>query len=191
MSVKPKVAVLVGSLRKDSITRKLARDISERAAGSLTCTLVEIGDLPHYNQDLETDTPAAWQRLRTQLTAAEALLFVTPEYNRSIPGALKNAIDVGSRPSGKSVFNGKPAAVISQTPHKLGGFGANHALRQCCVFLNMPLLQQPEAYLSGTAELFDAHGKLQSHETAKFLDKFVQAFAAWIARIRAPAAAQT
>ena len=190
MSVKPNVAVLVGSLRKDSITRKLALDISERAAGRLTCTLVEIADLPHYNQDLETDTPAPWQRLRTQLGAAEALLFVTPEYNRSIPGALKNAIDVGSRPAQKSVFNGKPAAVISQTPHKLGGFGANHALRQCCVFLNMPLLQQPEAYLSGTAEIFDSHGKLQSDDTAKLLDKFVQAFAAWIARIRAPAYTQ-
>jgi len=112
----------------------------------------------------------------------QAVLFVTPEYNRSIPGGLKNAVDVGSRPAGRSVFESRPAAVVSVTPHKLGGFGANHALRQTFVFLNMLVMQQPEAYISGAGELFDAQGRLKSDETRAFLAKFMQAFARWIAK---------
>lgn len=177
------VAVLVGSLRSESLSRKLALNLSARAAPRLECVLLEIGDLPLYNQDLDNAPPPAWQRLRSQVRAADALLFVTPEYNRSVPGVLKNAIDVASRPQGHNSFNGKPAAVISQTPHSLGAFGANHALRQCCVYLNMPLMQQPEAYLSGTAELLDDAGKVKSPETLKFLDSFIEAFAQWISRV--------
>src|SRR5262252_1755745 len=117
MSAK-RVAVIVGSLRRDSLSRKLALNVLECARGRLDCHLVEIGDLPLYNEDLEGSEPAAWRRFRADVSAASAVLFVTPEYNRSIPGVLKNAVDVGSRPPGKSVFKGKPAAVISQTPHK-------------------------------------------------------------------------
>jgi chromate reductase, NAD(P)H dehydrogenase (quinone) len=112
------------------------------------------------------------------------VLFVTPEYNRSVPGVLKNAIDVGSRPYGQNAFDGKPTAVVSQTPHKLGAFGANHAVQQSCVFLNMPVLQQPEMYLNA-AEVLDDSSALKSGDTAAFVDKFVDAFAAWIARVGA------
>jgi chromate reductase len=179
------VAVLVGSLRTESLSRKLALNLFARATPRLRCALLEIGDLPLYNQDLDVAPPAPWQRLRSQIRAADALLFVTPEYNRSIPGLLKNAIDVASRPQGQNSFDCKPAAVISQTPHSLGAFGANHALRQCCVYLNMPLMQQPEAYLSGTSALLDEAGKVKSPETIKFLDDFIEAFADWISRVNA------
>lgn len=179
------VAVLVGSLRSESLSRKLALNIASRAAPRLECVLVDIADVSLYNEDLDAAPPEPWQRLRTQIRDADAVLFVTPEYNRSIPGVLKNAIDIASRPSGHSSFNGKPAAVISQTPHNLGAFGAHHALRQCCVYLNMPLMQQPEAYISGTTALLDESGKVKSPETEKFLDAFIEAFASWIARINA------
>jgi chromate reductase, NAD(P)H dehydrogenase (quinone) len=187
MSSATNVAVLVGSLRSESLSRKLALNICARAEPRLEGVLLEIGDLPLYNQDLDNAPPASWERLRGQVRAAQAILFVTPEYNRSVPGVLKNAIDVASRPAGKNSFNGKPAAVISQTPHSLGAFGANHALRQCCVYLNMPLMQQPEAYISGSAALLDEAGRVKSEDTAKFLDGFIEAFAAWIAKVNAGA----
>ncbi len=179
MSAK-RVAVIVGSLRKESLSRKIALNVIEQAKGRLDCLLVEIGDLPLYNDDLEAAEPRPWQRFRKEVAAADAVLFVTPEYNRSIPGVLKNAVDVGSRPSGKSVFKGKPAGVISQTPYKLGAFGANHALRQTFVFLDMPVLQQPEVYIGGAGELMDSAGKFTSAETVKLINSFVNAFVAWI-----------
>ncbi len=133
-----KVAVLVGSLRKASYTRMVAKSLIALAPKSLDCTIVEIGDLPLYNEDLDqAGPPPEWSRLREQIKSRDAILFLTPEYNRSIPGGLKNAIDVGSRPSGQSVFDGLPAGVVSVTPYKMGAFGANHALRQTFVFLNM------------------------------------------------------
>jgi chromate reductase len=176
-----KVAVLVGSLRKESYNRKMAHALAAMAPPSLQFDIVEIGDLPHYNQDLDPDQPPAqWVRLRQQIAGADALLFVTPEYNRSVPGVLKNAIDVGSRPYGKSVFNGKPGAVVSVSPGAIGGFGANHHLRQSLVFLNVPVLQQPEAYIGGADKLFDAQGGLANPSTREFLGKFLQAFEHWI-----------
>ena len=181
------IAILVGSLRSASLSRLVARYVVERCRPRFACNIVEIGDLPLYNEDLESQPPPPWSRLRAQLAAADAILFVTPEYNRSIPGALKNAIDVGSRPYGKSVFNGKPAAVISQSPSRVGGFGANHALRQTFVFLNMPVMQQPEAYLAESAALFDEHGVLKVKEVAQLLDTFLDAFAVWIPRARGTA----
>ena len=178
-----RVAVIVGSLRRDSLSRKLALNVLECARGRLDCRLVEIGDLPLYNEDLEGSEPAPWRRFRAEVSAGSAVLFVTPEYNRSIPGVLKNAVDVGSRPHGKSVFKGKPAGVISQTPHKLGAFGANQALRQTFVFLDMPVLQQPEVYIGGSAELLDAAGRLNSPDTVKLINSFIDAFAAWIDKV--------
>jgi chromate reductase len=172
--------VLVGSLRKASFNRKTANAIRELAAGSLDLEIVEIGDLPLYNEDLDANVPGAWARFRERVGKADAVMFVTPEYNRSVPGLLKNAIDVGSRPYGKSVFSGKPAAIVSVTPGPLGAFGANHHLRQSPVFLDMPALQQPEAYLSNAGKLFDDSGKLTDESTRGFLTKYVQAFAAWI-----------
>ena len=174
------VAVLVGSLRKESFTRKLALAMKAIAPASLLLEIVEIRDLDLYNPDLEANVPPPWLEFRARIRRADALLFTTPEYNRSVPGLLKNAIDVGSRPAGKSVFEGKPGAVVSNSPGMLGGFGANHHLRQALVFLNMPTMQQPEAYIGGVAELFDADGKFAKESTRQFVEKFLVAFAGWI-----------
>jgi chromate reductase len=173
--------VIVGSLRKDSINRKVANAIAELAPANLKLNIIEIGHLPLYDQDVDENPPAAWTQFRERIRSADAVLFVTPEYNRSVPGALKNALDVGSRPYGHSAWNGKPGAVVSASPGPIGGFGANHHLRQSLVFLNVPVLQQPEVYLGGADKLFDADGKLANDRTREFLQKFVQAFAAWVA----------
>jgi chromate reductase, NAD(P)H dehydrogenase (quinone) len=181
------VAVIVGSLRKGSYNRMMAHALAALAPPSLKLEIVEIGALPLYNQDDDTGdiaAPAAWTTFRERIRPADAVLFVTPEYNRSVPAALKNAIDVGSRPYGKSVWDGKPAAIVSVSPGAIGAFGANHHLRQSLVFLNMPPLQQPEAYIGGAANLFDAEGKLANPGTADFLKKFMEAFAVWIDKVR-------
>jgi chromate reductase len=180
------VAVLVGSLRRQSLNRKVAQTLIDLAAGTLTLELVEIGALPLYNQDDEADPPAAWVSFRDAVRRADAVLFVTPEYNRSVPGALKNAIDVGSRPYGKSVFAKKPAAIVSVSPGAIGGFGANHHLRQSLVFLDMPVMQQPEAYIGGADKLFDANDRLINDATRVFLQQFLDGFAQWIERNIAP-----
>jgi chromate reductase len=180
------VAVIVGSLRKDSASRKVAQAIADRAPSSLTFNIVEIGDLPHYDPDLETDAaPAAWTRFRDEVGAADAVMFVTPEYNRSFPGFLKNAIDVGSRPWGKAVWTDKPALIVSTSAGALGGFGANHALRQAISFFNMPLLGQPEAYIGNSLALFDETGALTDETTADFLRGLGKAFAAFVERLTA------
>ncbi len=177
------IAVIVGSLRKESLNRKLAHALIGLAPPSLTLEIVEIGALPLYNADLDDgDVPAAWATFRERTHRAQGVLFVTPEYNRSVPGPLKNAIDVGSRPYGKSVWSGKPTAVVSGSPGAVGGFGANHHLRQSFVFLDMPAMQQPEAYISGVDKLFDADGTLTSESTRGFLGKFMHAYAAWVER---------
>jgi chromate reductase len=142
-----------------------------------------IRDLPLYNADLEDDAPPAWISFREQIKAADAVLFVTPEYNRSVPGALKNAIDVGSRPFGKSVWSGKPGGVISVSPGAIGGFGANQHLRQSFVFLDILPLQQPEAYVGGAGKLFAADGSIGVPETREFMQKYLDRFAAWIERV--------
>jgi len=175
------VAVIVGSLRRDSINRKLANAIMELAPGELKPGIVEIRQLPIYNQDGDDNPPAEWTAFREQIKAADAVLFVTPEHNRSVPAALKNAIDIGSRPYGKSAWSGKPGAVVSASPGAIGGFGANHHLRQSLVFLNVPAMAQPEAYIGGADKLFDSNGKLVNDGTRKFLQSFMQAYAAWVA----------
>jgi chromate reductase len=182
MNPRRKVAVLVGSLRKESLNRKMARALIALAPQSLELEIVEIGALPLYNEDLEKDVPATWREFRDAIRPVDALLFVTPEYNRSMPGVLKNAIDVGSRPYGKSVFDGKPAAVVSVSPGAIGGFGANHHLRQSMVFLNVPMLQQPEMYIAQAAKLFDGQGQLTNDSTRELAQKFLDAFAPWIER---------
>ena len=174
------VAVLVGSLRKDSLNRKVALALAELAPAQLKLKIVEIGELALYSEDIDvTPPPASYTTFRDLIRPADAVLFVTPEYNRSVPGVLKNAIDVGSRPYGQSVFNAKPGAVISVSPGAIGGFGANHHLRQSLVFLNVPCMQQPEAYLGGAGDAFDASGKL-SEKTRPFLQKFIDEFAKWV-----------
>jgi len=181
MAQQYKVAVLVGSLRKDSLNRKMARALMAMSPSTLQMSSVEIGELPLYNQDLEAQPPEAWVAFRQRIAAEDALLFVTPEYNRSLPGGLKNALDVGSRPYGKNVWGGKPGAVVSVSPGAVGGFGANHALRQSMVFLDVPMLQQPEVYIGAADKLFDAGGELVNPGTKEFLAKFLQAFERWVA----------
>jgi chromate reductase, NAD(P)H dehydrogenase (quinone) len=184
------VCVLVGSLRKASFNRMLANALISLAPSSMKLDIVELGQLPLYNEDLETAAPpAAWTAFRQRVKAADAVLFITPEYNRSVPAVLKNALDVGSRPYGSSIWDRKPGAIVSGSPGAIGGFGANHHLRQSLVFLNVPMLQQPEAYLGRVDKLFDEHGKLANDGTRKFLQDFMQAFANWVETLRSGAGA--
>ena len=175
-----KIAVVVGSLRKESFTRKIALQLIKLAPSSLNMKIFEIGQLPLYNQDLDTSAPEEWAVFRRDLHDVDGFLFATPEYNRSVPGVLKNAIDVGSRPYGQSVWSGKPAGIISVSPGAVGGFGSNHHLRQSLVFLDMPALQQPEAYIGNAGSLFDANGKVTNETTVELMKKFMQAFAKWV-----------
>ena len=175
------VAVLVGSLRRESFTRRVAVALGRLAPPQLKLEIVGIGDLPFYDQDLETsEPPASWRQFRERIRRADAVLFATPEYNRSVPAVLKNAIDVGSRPYGQSAWDGKPAAVASVSPGALGAFGANHHLRQSLVFLNMPTLQQPEVYLGNAAKVVDEQGNITNDGTRDFLTTFMKTFAHWI-----------
>jgi chromate reductase len=180
MSTTQKVAVLVGSLRKGAFSRLTANALAALAPASLHLHIVEIGQLPLYNQDDEAAPPAAWVAFRAEIKAADAVLFVTPEYNRAMPAALKNAIDVGSRPYGQSAWQGKPGAVVSVSPGALGAFGANHHLRQSMVFLDVPMMQQPEAYIGSIDKAFDAAGNLTNESMKGFLTKFMNAYAAWV-----------
>lgn len=176
-----KIGIFVGSLRKESFNRKMAKALMKLSPDSLNLEIVEIEGLPLYNQDLDDNPPTAWTEFRKRIKNCDGVLFVTPEYNRSVPGVLKNAIDIGSRPYGKNAWDGKPGAVVSVSPGSIGGFGANHHLRQSMVFLNIPVMQQPEAYIGNAANLFDESGNLASDSTQEFAAKFMHAFAAWVA----------
>ena len=179
-----KIAILVGSLRKDSINKKVARSICALRGENLVCSVVEICDLPLYNEDLDKNPPEQWVRLRDQVRAADGVLFVSPEYNRGVPGVLKNAIDVGSRPYGQSVFDQKPAAIVTASPGSVGGFGSNHQIRQAAVFLNMPVMQQPEAYLGHVSgDSFDADGCLKEGPLKEIVIKLACAFHDWVEMI--------
>ena len=176
------VVAIVGSLRAESLTRRVVIALAAMTRDTLAVDIAEIGGLPLYNQDSDTVPPSTWTAFRSRIKRADAVLFATPEYNRSVPGGLKNAIDVGSRPYGSSAWAGKPAAVLSVSPGSLGAFGANHHLRQSLVFLDMPTLQQPEAYLGGADKLLDEEGRITSAASQAFLLRFGQAFDAWIRR---------
>ncbi|HEY2419988.1 MAG TPA: NAD(P)H-dependent oxidoreductase [Neobacillus sp.] len=178
---KKRVAVLVGSLRKESFSRKIAMNLMELAPESFEMEEVVIGDLNMYNQDFddEDNVPSSWTTFREAMPKFDAVLFVTPEYNRSVPAVLKNALDVGSRPYGKSVWDGKPCAIVSVSPGGLSAFGANHHLRQSLVFLNMPAMQQPEAYIGNVTSLLDDSGTLTNEGTRGFLKKFMDSFGTW------------
>lgn len=180
-----KIAVIVGSIRKNSWNRKIAQLLMKLAPSSLHMELVEIESLPLYNEDLDEpqQPPKAWVAFRDRMKSMDGVVFATPEYNRSIPAVLKNAIDVGSRPYGKSIWSGKPGAVISASPGAIGGFAANHHLRQTFVFLDIPCMQQPEAYISGVNKLFDDKGHLINEDTEKFLKKYIDAYAAWVMKV--------
>ena len=175
------IAILVGSLRRDSLNRKVARSICALAGERLDCRVVEIGDLTLYSQDYDASAPEPYVAFRDDIRRADGVLFVTPEYNRGVPGVLKNAVDVGSRPYGESVWNRKPAAIVSASPGSVGGFGANHQLRQACVFLNMPVMQHPEAYLGRVGDdSFDADGIVKEGPLRELIVGVATAFADWV-----------
>lgn len=174
------IGIFIGSLRKDSFNKKIAEKFIEIAQDQFNFEIIDIGNLPWYNADLETDNPPAeWVDFRKKVSKLHGVLFFTPEYNRSIPGALKNAIDVGSRPPVNNVWANKPGGVITASTGRLSAFGANHVLRQSMVFLNVPMLQQPEAYIGNMAEIFDNNGNLDERTTL-FLKKFAEAYAKWV-----------
>jgi len=177
-----KVALIVGSLRKDSLNRTFAHELVAQAPSSLQFEFVEIGDLPFYNQDLEdaASLPAAWTTFRDRIRAMDAVVFFTPEYNRSIPGVLKNAIDVGSRPYGKGVWSGRPTGVISVSVGAVGGFGANMHLRQCMVTVNAPTMPGPELYIGNATSLLGPDAKVANEHTRESLKKWAAAFANWV-----------
>ena len=177
-----KIALVVGSLRRESWNRKIANELVRLAPEGLQMDFVEIGDLPLYNEDLETESPPqAWVDFRGSIRSSDGVIFFTPEYNRTIPAALKNAIDVGSRPYGSSIWQGKPGAVISVSPGAIGAFGANHVLRQSAVFLGMPLLPH-EAYIGNVSKLFDENGAL-AESTLKFLADLASQYKDWVDRL--------
>lgn len=177
------VALLVGSLRDGSFNRRLARAVERLAPPELRFDPVPIGELPLYNQDFDADYPAAGRALKKQIEAADALLFVTPEYNRSIPGVLKNAIDLASRPWGTNSFAGKPGAVISASIGAPGGAMSQQHLRNVLAYLDVPTLGQPEVFVQFKDDgPIDAEGEISSAGTQKFLQGFVDRYVAWVRR---------
>ncbi len=179
---KKAIGVFVGSLRKDSFSKKIAQNVIDLMPEDFTAQIIDIGGLELYNQDYDdtSASPSSWTEFRQAVGKLDAFLFVTPEYNRSVPAVLKNALDVGSRPYGKSVWDAKPGAIISVSPGKLSAFGANHHLRQSLVFLNVYTMQQPEAYLGNVTDVLGPDGKLASENTKSFLKSYVDAFVTWI-----------
>lgn len=177
---KYKIAVIVGSLRKESFNLKTAKALLCLAPESLSLEIVSIANLPMFNEDLEATPPKEWTLFREQIIAADGVLFLTPEYNRSVPAVLKNAIDVGSRPYGQNSWNEKPGAIVSVSIGNICGFGANHHLRQSLVFVNVPTMPQPEAYIGGAAALFDDNGILINESRKESLKNFLLAFEKWV-----------
>ncbi|WP_026882061.1 NADPH-dependent FMN reductase [Clostridium akagii] len=177
-----KIGIIVGSLRKESFSRKIAKILMKLSPKTFDVEEVDISELSIFNQDFddEGNTPTSWTTFRKQIEKYDGIIFVTPEYNRSVPAVLKNAIDIGSRPYGKNVWDGIPGAVVSVSPGALSAFGANHHLRQSLVFLNIPTMQQPEAYIGNVATLLDENGDLTNERTQEFLQIFIDAFVNWV-----------
>ncbi|GCF92161.1 flavin reductase [Enterococcus florum] len=175
------IGIFVGSLRKDSYNKLVAKKFAELLPEGYEAKFIEIGNLPFYNEDLEVEgkVPEEWTRFREEVKSVDGVYFVSPEYNRSVPAVLKNALDVGSRPMGSSVWGGKPGLVVTVSPGGPGGFGANHHLRQSLVFLDVPTLQQPEAYIGGIMNLVDKDGNIADNTVQFFqmiTDKYIQFF---------------
>lgn len=176
-----RIGILVGSLRKDSFNKKFAENLVGIFNKKNNYEFINIAELPFYNEDIDQgNPPESYVTFRNALASFDAFLIFTPEYNRSIPAVLKNALDVGSRPYGQSKWDGKPAGIVSVSPGAISGFGANHHLRQCLTFLNMPALQQPEMYIGNVTKVLDDNGKINSENTEKLCQKFVDAFESWI-----------
>jgi len=174
------VAVIVGSLRKESFTRKIANALAKLAPDTLKLDIVDLHDVSFFNQDLEAAPPADWLAFREKLQKSNGVLFVTPEYNRAIPGVLKNAIDVASRPYGKSSFNGKPIGIISNSPGPLGGVSAAKTLQNILPGISGPIIQQPEIYLNGVGDAFDDKGELIKESLRTVLKQYIDAYAVFV-----------
>lgn len=175
-----KIAVLIGSLRKESVNRKIANELIRLSSDGLDMEIVEIGNLQHYNEDTDENPPQQWTDFREKIKSSDGVLFVSPEYNRTIPGVLKNALDVGSRPYGSSVWQGKPGAVVTGSPSGIGGAMANHNIRQAVVFLDVPMMQQPEAYIGNAFEIWKEDGKTVVEKTEQIFQKFIDAYEKWV-----------
>jgi len=173
------IAVIVGSLRKESINRKLASALARLTPKEFEFRQLRIDDLPPYNQDEDADQPAPTKRLKAEVKAASGVIFVTPEYNRSIPGVLKNAIDHASRPYGHSAWQGKPTGVIGTSTGAIGTSLAQRDLRTILAYLDMPTMGQPEAYVQTKKETYDAEGNLAG-DTREFLQKWVDSYCAFV-----------
>jgi chromate reductase len=178
------VAVIVGSLRKESFSLKIAKAFAKIAPPSLKLDIVTLEGLSFFNQDLEATPPADWVAFRERIQKSDAVLFVTPEYNRSTSGVLKNAIDVGSRPYGKSSFLGKPTGIIANSPGALGGVAAAMHLKSILPGISGPIMQQPEIYLNGVGDAFDDKGNLTKEALEKVMKAYIDAFAAWVERLQ-------
>ncbi len=178
-----KIGIIVGSLRKESYNKKIAKIISKRLEDKYEIEFISIDGLPLYNEDLDQEgiVPEEWKKLREVAGNMDAYIFVTPEYNRSVPAALKNALDIGSRPYGQNIWSGKPAGIISVSTGNIGGFGANHHLRQTMTFLNVFVMQQPEAYISNIESSYDENGKI-SERTEKYLNSIADSMNDWFER---------
>lgn len=179
------IGIFVGSLRKESFSKKLAKAVVGMAPQGFVFRIISIDGLPLYNQDFDDENmvPEEFTAFRSAVKPLDGVIFVTPEYNRSIPGVLKNALDVGSRPYGNSAWGNKPGAIFSNSPGNLSGFGANHHLRQVLTFLNIYTMQQPEVYLPHINNAFDENGDLKEPATKEFIQKAVDAYIEWFNRL--------
>lgn len=180
------IGIIAGSLRKASFSKKIAQSLLAMAPDDFVFKILDIDGLPVYNQDFddENEVPAAYVALRKELEAMDGFIFITPEHNRSIPAVVKNVLDIGSRPMGQSKWSGKPGAVFSSSPGSIGGFGANHHLRQVLVYLNVPAMQQPEIYIPMVNKVFDDNGEFKTKETKELLEKAVAAYIKWFGKSR-------
>jgi chromate reductase, NAD(P)H dehydrogenase (quinone) len=176
------IVVIVGSLRKESFSLKIAKALAKLAPPSLKLEVTTLNGLSFFNQDLEANPPADWLAFRDKIQKSDGVLFIAPEYNRSIPGVLKNAIDVASRPYGKSSFLGKPIGIISNSPGPLGGVNAAKHLQNILPGISGPIMGQPEVYLNGVGDAFDEKGELAKESLQKVLHQFLDAFVAFIER---------
>lgn len=175
-----KVAVLVGSLRKDSYNRRLAQALEKLAPDDFKFNFIQIDDLPLYNQDFDSDYPAVYTRLKQDIEAADAVLLVTPEYNRSFPGVIKNAVDIASRPWGTNSFAGKPAGLIGISIGAIGTAVAQQHMRTVLSYLDVRTMNSPEAYLTNSEGMFDADGAIADANMRQFLQGWMDNFVAWV-----------
>jgi chromate reductase len=182
MATPHNIVVIAGSLRKESFSLKVANALAKIAPGTLKLNVVTLHDISFFNQDLEATPPADWVAFREKLQKSDGVLFVTPEYNRSIPGVLKNAIDVGSRPYGKSSFLGKPIGVVSNSPGPLGGVNAAMNLKQILPGYSGTIMGQPEIYLNNIGDAFDDKGELTKESLKPVLKQYIDAFAAFVVK---------